>query len=66
MFVRLSGQLIDLRKVRSITAIDSKTYRVVYEDNTSANIAIEGANPIHDVDLANAMITILNNIEKHD
>lgn len=66
MFVRLSGQLIDLRKVRSITAIDGKTYRVVYEDNTSANIAIEGANPIHDVDLANAMITILNNIEKHD
>lgn len=66
MFVRLSGQLIDLRKVRSIEAVDGKTYRVTYENGTSTNIAIEGANPIHDVDLANAMITILNNIEKHD
>lgn len=66
MFVRLSGQLIDLRQVRSIEAVDGKTYHVVYENGTSANIAIEGANPIHDVDLANAMITILNNVEKHD
>lgn len=66
MFVRLSGELIDLRTVKKVSVVNGSSYRVDFKAGGSKVIKLEGANPINNVDLANAMITIFDNLVDND
>ena len=66
MFVRLSGELIDLRTVKKVSVVNGNSYKVDFKSGSSKTIKLEGANPINNVDLANAMITIFDNIVDND
>lgn len=66
MFVRLSGELIDLRTVKKVSVVNGDSYRVDFKAGGSTIIKLEGANPINNVDLANAMITIFDNLVDND
>lgn len=62
MFVRLKGELIDLREVRNVTR-NGNIYQVQYENGSTKTIVTENNEPQHTLDLANALMTIFDNIE---
>ena len=67
MFVRFGKELIDLRLVKEVVALeDEKSYEIHYKNNTKQTIVLEGVNPDESVNLANAMITIFDNIVDND